>query len=143
MQFLPYLTPQGVELYQMISRKVRVVENTPICRKHEIFGWYDNRSKTMTICTNRIIAFGNAEYYINETFYHESAHIAQACKTNMRSIDEFRIPKSAIKLSSRRLMDVENAVSLNGENVRDVEREAFWLEDKPDKVKYVVKKYCF
>ena len=46
-------------------------------------------------------------------------------------------------ISNNRKNDIKNAVSIVGESVRHLEHEAFWMEDKPDKVKYVVKKYCF
>jgi uncharacterized protein YdeI (BOF family) len=48
-----------------------------------------------------------------------------------------------MNLSSRRNQDVESAVKIAGSNVRQIEREAFWMEDKPNEVKYAVKKYCF
>ena len=78
---------------------------------------------------------------MNETLLHESAHIAQYCKNN--SLTPLGIANSQIHLSSRRNQDVESAVKIAGSNVRQIEREAFWMEDKPNEVKYVVKKYCF
>ena len=53
------------------------------------------------------------------------------------------IADSKINLSSRRNQDVESAVKISGSKVRQIEREAFWMEDKPNEVKYAVKKYCF
>jgi len=47
-----------------------------------------------------------------------------------------------MQLSSRRNQDVESAVKISGPLVRQIEKEAFWMEDKPNEVKYVVKKYC-
>ena len=141
MEFLLYLSPQSTEIYQMISRRIRVVENTPICRKHDIYGWFNVIEKTMTICTDRIISNDNSTYYMNETLLHESVHIAQYCKNN--SLTPLGISNSQIQLSSRRNQDIESAVKISGPLVRQIEREAFWMEDKPNEVKYVVKKYCF
>ena len=70
MEFLLYLSTQGLDIYNMISKKVLVVENTPICRKHDIYGWYDSNTKTMALCTDRIKSGPNSTYYINETLYH-------------------------------------------------------------------------
>jgi hypothetical protein len=140
MEFLLYLSPQSTEIYQMISRRIRVVENTPICRKHDIYGWFNVIEKTMTICTDRIISNDNSKYYVNETLLHESVHIAQYCKNN--SLTPLGISNSQIQLSSRRTQDIESAVKISGPSVRQIEREAFWMEDKPNEVKYVVKKYC-
>jgi hypothetical protein len=47
-----------------------------------------------------------------------------------------------MKLSERRRDDLETSVRIHPNN-REIEHEAFWLEDKPEKVRYVVKKYCF
>jgi hypothetical protein len=140
MNFLLYLSPESTEIYQMISRRIRVVENTPICRKYDIYGWFDVNKKTMTICTDRIVSRNDSEYYVNETLLHESVHIAQYCKN--KSLIPLGITPSQLQLSSRRNQDVESAVKISGPSVRQIEREAFWMEDKPNKVKYVVKKYC-
>ena len=140
MNFLLYLSPESTEIYQMISRRIRVVENTPICRKYDIYGWFDVNEKTMTICTDRIVSRNDSEHYVNETLLHESVHIAQYCKN--KSLTPLGITPSQLQLSSRRNQDVESAVKISGPLVRQIEREAFWMEDKPNEVKYVVKKYC-
>jgi hypothetical protein len=140
MDFLLYLSPESTEIYQMISRRIRVVENTPICRKYDIYGWFNVNEKTMTICTDRIVSRGDHRYYVNETLLHESVHIAQYCKN--KSLIPLGIASSQLQLSSRRNQDVESAVRISGPSVRQIEREAFWMEDKPNEVKYVVKKYC-
>jgi len=140
MDFLLYLSPESTEIYQMISRRIRVVENAPICRKYDIYGWFNMDEKTMTICTNRIVSRGDYRYYVNETLLHESVHVAQYCKN--KSLTPLGIASSQLKLSSRRNQDVESAVKMSGPSVRQIEREAFWMEDKPNEVKYVVKKYC-
>jgi hypothetical protein len=125
----------------MISRRVQVVENTLICRKYDIYGWFNVNEKIMTICTDRILSRGESKYYVNETLLHESVHIAQYCKN--KSLTPLGISSSQMNLSSRRNQDVESAVKISGPSVRQIEREAFWMEDKPNEVKYVVKKYCF
>jgi hypothetical protein len=140
MEFLLYLSPQSTEIYQMISRRIRVVENSPICRKHDIYGWFNVIEKTMTICTDRIVSRGDYRYYVNETLLHESVHVAQYCKN--KSLTPLGIASSQLQLSSRRTQDVESAVRISGPLVRQIEREAFWMEDKPNEVKYIVKKYC-
>jgi len=78
---------------------------------------------------------------MNETLLHESAHVAQYCKN--KSLTPLGIADSKINLSSRRNQDVESAVKIVGSKVRQIEREASWMEDKPNEVKYAVKKYCF
>ena len=143
MEFLLYLSPASREIYNMISQKVRVVENAPICRKHSIMGWYNSKQNILTFCTNEIKTTVDFRNYVNETLLHESVHIAQACKDGGGYIEEFGISKLSMPLTERRKHDVASSVKINGEKVRLIEHEALWMEDKPDKVKYVVQKYCF
>ena len=143
MEFLLYLSPDSREIYNMISQKVRVVENAPICRKYSIMGWYNSKQNVMTFCTNKIKTTIDPEYYVNETLIHESVHVAQSCKEGNGYIESFGISKSSMPLTQRRKDDVVSAVKINGEQVRHIEHEAFWMEDKPDKVRYVLQKYCF
>jgi hypothetical protein len=143
MHFLLYLSPEGTEIYNMISKKVRVVENTPICLKYDIFGWYQNTTKTMVFCTDKIVSKGNPDHYVNETLFHESAHVAQACKQNMKDIKSFGISPSVMHLSEVRKNDLKLSYSIGGSQVISIEREAYWMEDKPNQVKYVLQKYCF
>jgi hypothetical protein len=143
MDFLLYLSPQGMEIYNMISKKIRVVENAPICRKHDIFGWYDNRSKTIIFCTDRILSKPNPHYNFNMVLFHESVHVAQACKQNMREIKALGISPSIMSLSENLEKDLKISVKNFGSSIVNMEREAFWMETKPDKVRYVVQKYCF
>jgi hypothetical protein len=143
MEFLLYLSPEGQNIYNMISRKVRVVENAPICRKRDIYGWFDSMRKEMTFCTDTIKTGPSPEYYINETLFHESVHVAQSCKNGKGYLEAFGISPSSMPLSERRWKDVSTVVSSVGNSVKHIEHEAFWMEDKPDKVKYVVQKYCF
>lgn len=140
MVFLYYLTPFSLEVYQQISRKFRIVENAPICREHDIYGWFDHTKKILSICTERIVSRDNVAYYINETLLHEAVHVAQYCKN--KSLTPLGIATSTMNLSSRRRQDVEKAVKIIGPQIRQIEMEAFWMEDKPNEVKYVLKKYC-
>lgn len=143
MEFLLYLTPIGREIYELASHRVRFVENAPVCRKLDIFGYYESDKNLMTVCTARMKKTDNPRYWINETIYHEAVHMAQDCKAGGREwYEAFGINKSQMPLSQRRLDDLEVSTKIHPEN-RAIEHEAFWMEDKPDKVKYVVKKYCF
>ena len=141
MQFLLYLTPTGQQIYELVSKRVRVVENPPICKKYDIYAWFQSDKKVMSFCTDKIMSRGNVKTDVNETLYHESAHVVQACKTNFDYMTPIGI--APIFLSSRQIVDVKTAVSLNGEGVRKIEEEAFWLETKPNKVLGYLKKYCF
>lgn len=143
MEFLLYLSPTGKDIYSLVSQKVRIVENAPICKKHDIYGWFDSDIKTIIFCTNKIKNGPNPHYYFNETLFHEATHVSQSCKNNMRWVIPFWINKNQMPLTSNRRIDLQTSVKINGSSVKQLEHEAFWMEDKPEKVKYVLKKFCF
>ena len=126
----------------MISQRTRVVENTPICRSYDIFGFYDPKINQLSICTTKIKQFPNIAFNVNETFLHENVHLAQACKGQNNEFIAFNISQSVMILPKDKKKYLEKAVSFNP-NQRQIEQEAFWMENNPDKVKYVIKKYCF
>ena len=141
MQFLLYLSTQTMDIYNLVSKKVRVVENAPICRKYDIFGFYDTKIKVLSICTDRIKLRGNIENNIKETLLHESVHVAQSCKTNFRYLTPFGINPSSMYLNYQKENDLKKVISFD-HTLKYIDREAFWMEDKPEKVNYVLKKYC-
>lgn len=141
MDFLMYLWPSTAKILSMVETRFRVAENAPICRKHNIYGWMNSLEKSLTICTRRIQQSGAAEEYVNETVLHESAHAGQACKSNDGGVRPFGLSIAQMPITQRRINDIKAGVALGSD--RHIEHEAFWMEDKPDKVRYVVKKYCF
>jgi hypothetical protein len=145
MEFLLYLSPEVRDIFILIKNRINFVENTQICREERIYGMYDSEKKLMTICTDRIKKSGNTAYYINETILHESVHYAQSCKSFLgRKIVPFWISKSLMPLSERRKKDMKRSFSNLPKNLeKQVEHEALWMEDKPEKVNYVIRKFCF
>lgn len=143
MEFLLYLSSAGKDIYSLISQKVLVVENAPICRKHQIYGWFDSTNMVMTLCTDTIVSGPNPHYYMNETIFHEATHIAQSCKNNMGWSAPFLISRNKMPINYNRRVDLQTVKRINGDHVEQVEHEAFWMEDKPEKVRYVLKKFCF
>ena len=142
MEFLLYLSTQQMDIYKMVSNKVRVVENAPICRKYRIFGFYDTTKRVLTMCTDTLKKFENLHTNVNETLMHESVHVAQSCKTRFTFLDSFGINPSLMPLSYQKEQDLKKVIAFDS-RLKNVDREAFWMEDKPEKVKYVVQKYCF
>ena len=111
-------------------------------KKYDIFGYYNRAPNRLTICTDRILASHSPGLYINQTFLHEATHLAQACRQRMKAFKAFGLARESIKLTDGQRQDLAKAVAMHGRIAEDYEREAFWLEDKPNEVKYVVKKYC-
>lgn len=146
-EFLLYLSPAGKDIYNLISKKVRVVENSAICRTYDVYGFYQSDTKTMNVCTQKIKSTtSQISAYVDETIFHESVHVAQSCKSGDGFLVPFGISKSEMPLPSRKITDLNNSTSIGNGNknqLRQIEHEAFWMEDKPSKVKYVLQKYCF
>lgn len=138
MEFLIYLTPIGRDIIQNVIRaKFKVRENIEFCRDKNYFGYVHNGN--LVICTKNIKSSGlDVGVNINETLYHEATHIAQECNGNR----PFNISLRDMKLPPNKLQDIQNSIRMTGGSAR-LEHEAFWMEDKPEKVNYVLKKYCF
>ena len=144
MIFTAYLTPSGQEIYELVSKKIKFLENPPICRQKDIYGWFNSKNKTITFCTDRIKSNGNAIHYVNETLYHESTHVAQSCKSLFgNNLVVLGINPSSINLSKNKEIDLRTVTSMLGEKSYKIEKEAFWIEDKPKQVIYYLKKFCF
>jgi hypothetical protein len=136
MEFLLYLTPIGNQILNRVMMKnFNVVENGAICRNHQLLGLMN--SPNFTICTNNIKnSVSPVSFYVNETVYHESVHVAQACKRGSLGIKD-------IQLSPDKLTDVMNSVKIYDKGATVYEMEAYYLEDKPEQVVYYLKKFCF
>ncbi len=139
MEFLLYLTPIGNDIMKSLAQaRFTIRENIGLCSNKNVFG-YTDIPKKFVVCTKNIKNGGwDLRHYVNETVYHEAVHAAQNCKGSI-----FRIPENKMSLSTNKLQDVKNSVKISGDNTtRMREHEAYWMEDKPEKVKYVVQKYC-
>jgi len=140
MVFFNYLTPEGKQIVELIAKAhFRVQENISWCADGYA-GAVIRENKTFFICTKNILNGSNANQYLNETVYHESVHVVQACK-GMRPIG---IPLSQMPLPSNKIKDIDQSLSLTKKKwMRRMEHEAYWLEDKPKETIYYLKKFCF
>ena len=139
MEFLLYLSPQGQQLiHDLISAKFHIHENVGLCQNKTVFG-YTTYPNKFVICTKNIKTSGfNPHYYIEETVQHESVHAAQFCNKN----NSLGTLTKEMPLPWNKLQDIKNSVSVANAD-RQKEHEAYFYEDKPEKVRYFVKKYCF
>jgi hypothetical protein len=139
MEFLLYLTPQAKDiLNQIYKAKYSVRENIGLCRSNkDVFGYVDVPKKFI-ICTSNIKKSGfDPKFYVNETLYHEATHVAHYCNGDK----PFGISENHMKLEDFKYRDVKRSSKIS--NSARKEHEAYWMEDKPEKVMYVLKKYCF
>jgi len=142
MEMTPYLSPPVQEVLSMVARKVRIIENGPACRKYDIFGFFNAADRELTICSRRISSYASPYRDFDETVLHESVHVAQACRVSFRYLTPFGIRSSSMPLSAAKRADLRKVIAFNSA-LKDIDREAFYMEDKPELVRYVMRKYCF
>jgi len=137
MEFLLYLTPIGAEIVQNINKTgYSIKENIEYCRDKDLFGY--TQSDKIVVCTSNIEKSGHdVKFYVNETIYHEGVHVAHMCNGNK----PLNISVKDMPLSKNKLNDVRRSSSVS-KSTGQMEHEAYWMEDKPKKVNYVIKKYC-
>lgn len=144
MNFLAYASAIAVYLVQLVDVNYVVKENGPWCKQVNIFGYVSGDSRFFSVCTDRIILFSRSvgvdpAYYIDETIYHEVAHIAQLCRPPKYLLG---IPPQNMSLNAQRARDVLESTRLTSPSNKQREHEAFWLEDKPKEVMYYYRRFC-
>jgi myo-inositol-1-phosphate synthase len=126
MDFIFYLLPIHFEILQTLELAgVSVVEHHVKCNgKYD--GWLlTKRERTnssgrtqLAMCTDTIKSnYADWQYEINRTFAHEAVHAAQSCKNSNGYVEPLGFRK-------------------------DVEAEAFAIQDNPNEVLRILKKYC-
>lgn len=141
MEFLLYLSPIGHSLLRdLVSAKFHIHENTLRCKKSKWLGYTETPNK-FVICTNNIKNGGyDLRYYVNETMYHEAVHAAQICQ----GAKPLGIQKKDMPLPPNKIQDIKNSVdAVNDPRIRDREHEAYYFEDKPTRIRHLIRKYCF
>jgi hypothetical protein len=131
-----------MEIFQLAAKKAKMLEDSQVCQKHDIFGFFFNPKRELSICTTRILDYPDPVTNINATFLHEVVHLAQACKTGFKSVQAFGMKTSTMPLAAAEATALKKAIAYDHRAVH-LEREAFFLESRPLSVRYVLKKYCF
>ena len=140
MEFLLYLTPEAKDILNQVYRaKFSVTENSYFCRENTTLFGYSDFGNKFVICTQNIKRSGeDVKFYVNQTVAHEAVHVGHLCN----GFRPFGISLSDMPLPSNKLEDVKNSTKTSYASYR-IEYEAHWMENKPEKVKYVIQKYCF
>jgi hypothetical protein len=125
-------------LSQIQSINYVIKENDGYCKKNvDIFGYADF-GRIFMICTDNIKASEyNMEYYVKETIWHEAVHVAHFCNGNKA----FGISRDKMQMSEYKTESIANSMKTSTAT-REIEHEAYWMEDKPNEVLYVLKRYC-
>lgn len=138
MDFFVFLSADSERIVEMVRRAgFAVAENRGYCRNKNLFG-YVGYGKEFVICTSNIRKSGFDPYrYVPETVLHEAVHVAQRCRGGAFWNAEANMP-----LPWNKMNDIKKSLSMSATD-RRLEHEAYWMEDKPDEVTRVLRKFCF
>lgn len=144
MDYVAHLSPVGQQVHALVIRKVRILEDSPICKKHDFFGYFDASRREMSICTSRIKTFSHWDRkgLINETLMHESVHVAQACNSRAGYLKALGVRRSSMPLNATDKADLQQVLAYDS-RLGQIDHEAIFMQSRPSLVLYVVKKYCF
>ena len=150
MEFILFLNKIDKEIIELINKSNHSIEeNTALCLIDKKFvGFYKKKEKTIVICTQNAKKLGgyreNKNYdnhktnlYIRRALRHEATHLVQACNNNkptrtIKNIED--------KIHVGKLKALKSSVRISGNFQKEL--EAYLMEDKPRKVKEMLKSYC-
>ena len=150
MEFILFLNKIDKEIIELISKlNHSIQENTALCRIDKKFvGFYKKREKTIVICTENAKKLGGyrkdksydnhkTNLYIRRALRHETTHLVQSCNNNK--------PTGIIKnmednIHAGKLKALKSSVQISGNLEKEL--EAYIMEDKPRKLKKILKSYC-
>ena len=150
MEFILFLNKIDKEIIELINKSNHSIEeNTALCLIDKRFvGFYKKREKTIVICTQNAKKLGGyregkrydnhkTSLYIRRALRHETTHLVQSCNNNkptgiIKNIED--------KIHVGKLKALKSSVRISGN--LDKELEAYVMEDKPKKVKQILKSYC-
>ena len=150
MEFILFLNKIDKEIIDLINKSNHSIEeNTSLCLIDKKFvGFYKKKEKTIVICTENAKKLGGyredksydnhkTKLYIRRALRHETTHLVQSCNKNkptgvIKNIED--------KIHEGKLKALNSSVQISGNY--DKELEAYVLEDKPRKVKEIMKNYC-
>ena len=150
MEFILFLNALDKEIIELIHKSNHSIEeNTALCLIDKKFvGFYKKREKTIVICTENAKKLGGyrddniydnhkTKLYIKRALRHEATHLVQSCNNNkptgvIKNIED--------KIHVGKLKALKSSVRISGNY--DKELEAYVMEDKPKKVRDMLKSYC-
>ena len=150
MEFILFLSKIDKEIIELINKSNHSIEeNTALCLIDKRYvGFFKKREKAIVICTRNAKKLGGyredkrydnhkTNIYIRRALRHEATHLVQSCNNNkptgvIKNIED-KIHKGKIKA-------LYSSLQLSGNYEKEL--EAYVMEDKPRKVKEILKNYC-
>ena len=154
MEFILFLSKLDKEILSLLSKANYVVEENKIecLLNKEIKGLHNFVENKIIICTENAKRKTNyknkkkqpkkdnfkTELAISRALRHEATHAIQKCNNN-KTVGNIKNLKAKLHQSKRRTLEFSTS-NFSGTYAKEV--EAYILEDKPKKVKNMIKKYC-
>ena len=150
MEFILFLSKIDKEIIELINKSNHSIEeNTALCLIDKKFvGFFKRREKTIVICTKNAKKIGGyredkrydnhkTNIYVRRALRHEATHLVQSCNNNkptgvIKNIED--------KIHKGKTKALNSSVQLSGNYEKEL--EAYVMEDKPRKVKEILKSYC-
>ncbi len=154
MEFILFLSKLDKEILDLLIKANYIVEENKIeCLiNKEIKGLHNFEENKIVICTENAKRKTNyrnkrhqpdkenfkTERAIRKALRHEATHAIQKCNNNT-TVGDIKILENKLHQSKKRALEFSTS-NFYGTYAKEV--EAYILEDKPKKVKKMLKKYC-
>ena len=154
MEFIIFLSKLDKEILDLLIKANYIVEENKIecLLNKEIKGLHNFEKNKIIICTEnakRKTNYRNKKRLQNKDNFktvlairkalrHEATHAIQKCNNN-KTVGDIKKLENKLHKSKRRALDFSTS-NFSGTYAKEV--EAYILEDKPKKVKNMIKKYC-
>ena len=154
MEFIIFLSKLDKEILDLLIKSKYIVEENKIecLLNKKIKGLHDFKQDKIIICTENAKRKTNyrnkkqqpnkdnfkTERAIRKALRHEATHMVQKCN-NDKILGDIEKLESKLHQSKRKALKFSTS-NFSGTYAKEV--EAYILEDKPKKVKRLIKKYC-
>ena len=154
MEFILFLSKIDKDILELLIKANYIVEENKIeCLLNKnIKGLHNFKEKKIIICTENAKRRTNyrnvknnsqrdnikTERAVRKALRHEATHAAQKCNDN-KVINDMNYLEKKLNLSKRKALNFSTS-NFAGTYIKEL--EAYILEDKPKKVKKIIKSYC-
>ncbi len=151
MEFIEFLDRKEIEIIKLVEQAgYKTEENTQLCSLGDDYvGFLNKRKKVITICTNNAKkregytilkkryndTFVRTAIHIKKALRHEAVHVAQECNDG-----KLLGIKPSLSLHPSKMKALNGSIKISGEKKKEM--EAYILENQPNLVEKVLKKYC-
>ncbi len=154
MEFIIFLSKLDKEILDLLIKANYIVEENKVecLLNKEIKGLHNFEKNKIIICTENAKKKTNyrnkkqlpnkdnfkTEKAIRKALRHEATHAIQKCNNN-RIVGDIKKLENKLHQSKRKALEFSTS---NFSGTYEKEVEAYVLEDRPKKVKSLIKKYC-